>query len=90
MTKKVVKKKTSKKKPSSAKPLNKRQKLKASIKKHTKKIKKSTIAEKIKKIKTEHKVWFVAIIAVILILIIIFGARIYLFFNFLLGSDTLV
>jgi hypothetical protein len=64
--------------------------LNQNIKRRAKKIKKSLLLQKIRKIKTEHKLWFVVIISILLLFFIFSGARLYLLFNFLLGSDTLV
>lgn len=92
---KGIKKKASKNKKNSEKnkkevELTKKQILKEKVKKHLKKIHPITIKERIKIMKTENKILFFSIITLFFILFVIFGARIYLLFNFILGNDTLV
>lgn len=91
MTKEAKKKKGATSKKSSSKGSEtKKEKIKKNIKKQAKKIHPLTLKEKIKDIKTKHKIIFFSIMTILIVLFIIFGARLYLLFNFLLGNDTLV
>jgi len=54
------------------------------------KVKKLSFWKKIKNIEEKHKLLFFLVVSFVLVLFLIFGARLYLFINFLLGNDTLV
>jgi hypothetical protein len=54
------------------------------------KVKSLSFWKKIKNIEQKHKVLFFLVFSFLLVIFLIFGARLYLFVNFLLGHDTLV
>lgn len=85
MKKKSVKK--TKKKTNSKKIHHK---IKEKVKSGQEKVKKTRLGRWYYNLKHEHKVIFGSIIAIILVIILVFGARIYLFLNFILGNDTIV
>jgi hypothetical protein len=70
-----------------------KKKVKTTFKKGMKKVskvKKLSFWKKIKNIEQKHKVLFFLVVSFVLVLFLIFGARLYLLINFLLGHDTLV
>lgn len=65
-------------------------KIKEKVKSGHQKVKSTKIGKWYYDLKHEHRIVFGTIIALVLILLIIFGARLYLFLNFVLGNDTIV